>query len=90
VVRVAVIGHVEWVQHARLQEPLERGAIVQLHDTFEEPAGGGGVAARALPSLGAAETRFITALGDDAAASESERLLREAGCDLRVARRPRP
>ena len=37
---------------------------MQLHDTFEEPGGGGGVAARALPSLGA-ETRFLTALGDD-------------------------
>jgi ribokinase len=89
VTRVAVIGHVEWVQHARLREPLERGAIIQLHDTFEEPAGGGGVAARALPALGA-ETRFITALGNDAEADASELLLRDAGCDLRVARRPNP
>lgn len=88
-VRVAVIGHVEWVQHARLHEPLERGAILQLHDTFEEPAGGGGVTARALPALGA-ETRFLTALGNDAAADESERVLREDGCDLRSARRPNP
>jgi ribokinase len=88
-VRVAVIGHVEWVQHARLHEPLERGAILQLHDTFEEPAGGGGVAARALPALGA-ETRFITALGDDAAGHESERVLRADGCDLRIARRAGP
>ena len=88
-VRVAVIGHVEWVEHARLHEPLERGAILQLHDTFEEPAGGGGVAARALPSLGA-ETRFFTALGSDAAGEESERVLRADGCDLRVARRRRP
>jgi ribokinase len=87
--RVAVIGHVEWVQHARLREPLERGAIVQLHDTFEEPAGGGGVAARALPSLGA-DTRFYTALGNDAAAETSERLLRADGCELRVARRANP
>jgi ribokinase len=88
-VRVAVIGHVEWVEHARLHEPLERGAILQLHDTFEEPAGGGGVAARALPSLGA-DTRFITALGSDAAGEESERVLRADGCDLRIARRDGP
>ena len=87
--RIAVIGHVEWVQHARLHEPLERGAIIQLHDTFEEPGGGGGVAARALPALGA-EARFITALGNDAAADESERVLRRDGCDLRVARRATP
>jgi ribokinase len=89
VVRIAVIGHVEWVQHARLDEPLERGAIIQLHDTFEEPGGGGGVAARALPALGA-QARFITALGNDAPADESERVLRQDGCDLRVARRASP
>jgi ribokinase len=89
VTRVAVIGHVEWVQHARLHEPLERGAIVQLYDTFEEPAGGGGVAARALPALGA-ETRFITALGSDPAGEASERVLRSDGCDLRIGRRPGP
>jgi ribokinase len=89
VVRVAVIGHVEWVQHARLHEPLESGAILQLHDPFEEPAGGGGVTARALPALGA-ETRFITALGGDAAAAESERVLRADGCELRIARRASP
>ena len=87
--RIAVIGHVEWVLQARLHEPLARGEIVQLHDTFEEPGGGGGVAARALPALGA-ETRFITALGDDAAADAAERVLVRDGCDLRVARRPHP
>jgi ribokinase len=89
VTRVAVIGHVEWVQHARLHEPLESGAILQLHDTFEEPAGGGGVAARALPALGA-ETRFITALGNDAAADESEQIMKGDGCELRAVRRPSP
>jgi ribokinase len=89
VVRVAIIGHVEWVQHARLREPLEHGAILQLHDTFEEPAGGGGVAARALPALGAG-ARFITALGSDAAAEACENVLRRDGCDLRVARRAGP
>jgi ribokinase len=88
-VRVAVVGHVEWVQHARLHEPLERGAIVQLHNTFEEPGGGGGVAARALPSLGA-DTCFYTALGNDAAAEASERVLQADGCELRIARRDHP
>ena len=87
--RIAVIGHVEWVLQARSREPLERGEIVQLYDTFEEPGGGGGVAARSLPALGA-ETRFITALGDDAAAAAAERVLQSDGCELRVARRAGP
>jgi ribokinase len=89
VTRIAVIGHVEWVEHGRLREPLVPGAIVQLQDTFEEPGGGGGVAARALPALGA-ETRFLTALGNDAAAAESERTLRADGCDVRAGWRPNP
>jgi len=89
VTRIAVIGHVEWVEHGRLHEPLVSGAIVQLHDTFEEPGGGGGVAARALPALGA-EARFLTALGNDAAGAESERVLRADGCDVRVGWRANP
>jgi ribokinase len=89
VARIAVIGHVEWVLQARSREPVASGEIVQLHDTFEEPGGGGGVAARALPSLGA-ETRFLTALGNDHAAAESERILCAEGCDVRVARRANP
>jgi ribokinase len=89
VARIAVIGHVEWVLQARSREPVASGEIVQLHDTFEEPGGGGGVAARALPSLGA-ETRFLTALGNDQAAAESERILRSEGCDVRAARRANP
>lgn len=62
---------------------------MQLYDTFEEPAGGGGVAARALPALGA-ETCFFTALGNDDAAAAAEQALRRDGCDLRVAHRPQP
>ena len=87
--RVAVIGHVEWVLQARSHVPVESGEIVQLHDTFEEPGGGGGVAARALPSLGA-ETTFFTALGNDDAARATERILRSEGCELRIGHRPHP
>src|SRR5262249_37813143 len=89
VTRIAVIGHVEWVLQARSRTPVARGEIVQLYDTFDEPAGGGGVAARALPALGA-ETRFYTALGNDDAAAASERVLAREGCELRVARRAEP
>ena len=83
--RIAVIGHVEWVLQARSREPLQRGEIMHLYDTFEEPGGGGGVTARALPALGA-ETSFFTALGNDAAAAAAEQILLRDGCDLRAAR----
>jgi sugar/nucleoside kinase (ribokinase family) len=89
VARVAVIGHVEWVLQARTRAPVASGEIIQLHDTYEEPGGGGGVTARALPSLGA-ETVFFTALGNDHAAAESERILRSEGCEVRAGRRQSP
>lgn len=71
--RVVIVGHVEWVTHARGVLP-GRGHIADLRDAFAEPAGGGGVAAAASARLGA-DTTLITALGNDDAARESERML---------------
>jgi ribokinase len=82
---VAVIGHVEWVVHAR--GPLPRpGEIAVLTDPLEEPAGGGGVSAAQVAKLGA-DCRFYTALAADEAAAESARLLPQEGMTLLAARR---
>jgi ribokinase len=63
-VRVAVVGHVEWVEFARVPHLPRVGEIVHVSENWEEPAGGGGVAAVQLAKLaGAAD--FYTALGDD-------------------------
>jgi ribokinase len=88
VTSVAVIGHVEWVTNALSREMVRPGAIVHLHDAFEEPGAGGGVAARVLPSLGATETRFYTALADDEAGRRSAEIMAAEGVDVRAARRP--
>lgn len=69
--RVAVVGHVEWVTHALGLMPGP-GQITALTDPFDEPAGGGGVAASQAVKLGA-DCRFFTALGGD----EAGRLARE-------------
>lgn len=66
---VGVVGHVEWVTHA-LGEVPPRGAIADLADPLEEPAGGGGVAAAAVARANGACLLF-TALGDDANASRA-------------------
>jgi ribokinase len=63
-VRVAVVGHVEWVQFARVRHVPVPGEVVHAWDGFEEPAGGGAVAAVQLARL-AGEAALITALGDD-------------------------
>jgi ribokinase len=62
--RVAVVGHVEWVEFLRVPHVPVAGEIVHVTDSWSEPAGGGAVAAVQLAKLaGAAE--FFTALGDD-------------------------
>jgi ribokinase len=63
-VRVAVVGHVEWIEFARVPEVPAPGAIVHASEVWEEPGGGGAVAAVQLAKL-APGALFLTALGDD-------------------------
>jgi ribokinase len=62
--RVAVVGHVEWIEFARVPRTPDSGAIVHASETWEEPGGGGAVAAVQLAKL-AGGALFLTALGDD-------------------------
>lgn len=62
--RYAVIGHVEWVDFARVSHLPRSGEIVDAEETWSEVAGGGGVAAAVLARL-AGEVAFFTALGAD-------------------------
>jgi ribokinase len=62
--KVAVVGHVEWVEFARVERVPEPGEIVTAHETWEEAAGGGGVAAVQLANL-ARSCLFFTSLADD-------------------------
>ena len=60
--KVAVVGHVEWVEFARVPRVPEAGEIIHAQEVWAEPAGGGAVAAVQLARLGGACT-FYTALG---------------------------
>ena len=75
--RVAVVGHVEWVEFVRVERVPMAGEIVHAERGWEEPAGGGGVSVVHLLDLAGRATLF-TALGDDdlghRAAAELERL----------------
>ena len=81
---MAVVGHVEWVQFARVQEVPRAGDVVHASDPFEEPAGGGAVAAVQLARL-AGEATLITALGEDETARRSQSRLSELGVEVHVA-----
>jgi ribokinase len=87
--RVAVVGHVEWVEFLRVPHVPAAGDIVHASDVFAQAAGGGAVAAVQLRKLAGAAT-FFTALGDDALGHEAEADLRSRGVDLHVAWRDPP
>jgi ribokinase len=62
--RAAVVGHVEWIDFIRVEAVPGSGDIVHAADWWEEPGGGGAVAAVQLSKLAGAAT-FFTALGND-------------------------
>jgi ribokinase len=64
-VKVAVVGHVEWIEFLRVQSVPRPGEIVGTQGTWEEPAGGGGVAAVELARLAGASSLYCVLGGDD-------------------------
>jgi ribokinase len=82
--RVAVVGHVEWVEFLHVPRVPAAGDIVHATDVFEQAGGGGGVASVQLSKLAGACT-FFTALGDDEIGHRAFEDLRARGVDLRVA-----
>lgn len=87
--RVAVVGHVEWIEFARVERVPHAGEIVHALDAWEEVGGGGAVAAVQLAKLaGAAE--FYTALADDELGRRSAAELARHGVRAHVAWRPPP
>ncbi|MDQ3878413.1 MAG: PfkB family carbohydrate kinase [Actinomycetota bacterium] len=87
--RTAVIGHVEWVQFARVDDVPEPGSIIHASRWWEEPAGGGPGAAVQLMKL-AGECTLYTALGDDDVGWRCADELRAMGLGVQVAWRSVP
>jgi ribokinase len=79
--RVAVVGHVEWVEFARVDAVPRPGEIAHAHETWEEPAGGGAVAAVQLSRLAGA-CAFFTGLGSDELGRRSRAELTRLGVDI--------
>lgn len=86
---VAVVGHVEWIELARVPSVPAPGAIVHASETWQEPGGGGAVAAVQLARL-AGEALLLTALGDDELGHRAHDELRDLGVRVEVAWRPPP
>jgi ribokinase len=83
------VGHVEWVEFARVERVPAVGEIAHAESWFEEPAGGGGVVAVALARLGA-RTLLLSALGDDELAERARTRLTQLGVEVRASVRAAP
>jgi ribokinase len=88
-VRVAVVGHVEWIEFARVERVPTPGEIVHALDSWEEPGGGGAVAAVQLARL-AGDCLFLTALGDDETGHRAKRELEAFGVRVEATWHPEP
>jgi ribokinase len=87
--KLAVVGHVEWVEFVRVPHVPLAGEIVHATETWAEPAGGGAVAAVQLAKL-AGGADFFTALGDDELGHRAAEQLRALGVRLHVVWRDEP
>jgi ribokinase len=87
--RVAVVGHAEWIEFARVPHVPHAGEIVHATEWWQEVGGGGAVASVQLGKLvGAVE--FFTALAEDDLGAHARRRLEELGVTVYPAPRPAP
>jgi ribokinase len=85
--RVAVVGHVEWVQFLRVDRLPAAGEIQRAQRESTHAGGGAVVAAAALAEHGA-DVEFYGAVGSDAIGDAAVRELTERGMTVHAARRP--
>jgi ribokinase len=87
--RTAVVGHTEWIEFGHVERVPAAGDIVHATDAWEEPGGGGAVAAVQLARL-AGSCTFSTAFGDDERGEWSRRRLEGLGVRVEAAIRDEP
>jgi ribokinase len=87
--RAAVVGHVEWIEFGRVDHVPAPGEIVHATDSWQEPGGGGAVAAVQLAKL-AGEATLYTALGDDDVGHRAKEELERLGLHVQAVFRPEP
>ena len=88
--KLAVVGHVEWVSFLSVEKLPKPGLIVHASKFLEEPAGGGAVVAVKLAQLLQQPVHFFTALGKDDLGKKSQKRLEELGLRLNVIWKDQP
>ena len=88
--KLAVIGHVEWVTFLKVDQIPLAGQISHAKDCFEEAAGGAAVAAVQMARLINGPVDLITSLGNDNYGERCYERLTKLGLNLKVAWREKP
>jgi len=88
--KLAVIGHVEWVTFLKVDQLPFAGEISHAKDYFEEAAGGAAVAAVQMARLINGPVDLITSLGKDNYGEKCYERLTKLGLNLKVAWREKP
>ena len=88
--KLAVIGHIEWVTFLKVDQLPLAGEISHAKDSFEEAAGGAAVAAVQMARLINEPVDLITSLGKDTFGEKCYERLTKLGLNLKVAWRERP
>src|SRR5215207_11006171 len=84
--RVAVVGHVEWVDFAVVERLPHPGEILHVPQFWAQAAGGGAVAVVQMVKL-AGSALFITALARDHLGASTEQQLAGQGVTVHAAER---
>ena len=88
--KLAVVGHIEWVTFLKVTQLPLAGQISHAKDCFEEAAGGAAVAAVQMARLINGPVDLITSLGKDNYGEKCYERLTKLGLNLKVAWREKP
>ena len=88
--KLAVIGHIEWVTFLKVDQLPIAGQISHAKDCFEEAAGGAAVAAIQMARVINEPVDLITSLGKDTYGEKCYERLTKLGLNLKVAWRKKP
>jgi ribokinase len=84
--RVAVVGHVEWAEFARIARLPSAGDLVDVEEAWDEAAGGSAIAAMQAQKLGA-EVELFAAVGDDELGARALERFERLGLTVHAVRR---
>ena len=88
--KLAVIGHVEWMRFLSVDKLPKPGIISHSKKCIEAPAGGGALTAVEMHNLTNEPVHFFTALGKDLNGQICQKQLEERGLILHIAWRDKP